>query len=286
MMRNAIRDNLLVKVAELNDVYEPHVAGPESKKPYGVIKQGTDTDENDWAGFRRVVEIWPYVSRTTFTKVDDLQNKIVKALDKQMVTDTVTGEVFSCVYLGTAGDDVVDHEWDAITRGLRFAVFALQPVEPSTDVASDTWITALKSWSDKILNPDPLNPTWSIYENRFPLGYKRPCILWRLNDYRAQGLSRSVFEISKEIVGHVVTSAPNDRIASTSALVEQMMSDIKVPLDTSTKKYMTVIQPRGDFRADGLNRGQITVRLTRKTSRLKDDIPIMQVIDSSGNLEV
>lgn len=278
-MRNDIRNKLLAEIPEFKDVYEPHAAGPESEKPYGIIRQGVDTDENDWLGFRRIVEIWPYVSRSTFTKVDDLQKKIVKALDQQLISNEATGEVFSCVYLGTVGQDVTDNEWDAITRGLRFAVLALQYVEQPLGIESDPWITALSGWTSGFLDTSK----WTIYENQLPLGYKRPCVLWRLDSYQVEGVSRSVYEVSKQAVGHVMSLYPNQKIEVSSMIIEKMMAEIKVPLDIDSKKYMTVNQPRSDFRADGLNSGQITVRLSRKTSRIKDDYPIMQEIYKDGS---
>ncbi|QAS52379.1 hypothetical protein [Halobacillus litoralis] len=283
-MRNAIREQLMNSIPEFKDVYEPHVAGPQSEKPYGVIRQGVDTEDSDWVGFRRIVEIWPYVSRTTFTKVDDLQKKIIEALDQQLITDQTTGAVFSCVYLGTSGQDVTDHEWDAITRGLRFAVMALQQVDVSPDVLTDHWLEALSSWSGELLNEDPANPEWTVYENRLPLGYKRPSVLWRLNDYRVEGVSRASFEVRKEVVGHVISESPNLRIRAISALVEQFMSDIKVPLDIENKKFMTVVQPRGDFLADGLNRGQITLRLKRRTKRPYEEVTVIEQMNSDGEV--
>ncbi|MGY0692620.1 hypothetical protein ACW2QC_07475 [Virgibacillus sp. FSP13] len=276
-MRNAIREKLLAEIAEFNDVYEPHAAGPDSDKPYGVIRQGVDTEENDWMGFRRIVEIWPYVSRSTFTKVDDLQNKIVKALDQRVITDSATGEVFSCIYLGTAGQDVVDNDWDAITRGLRFAVMALQHVEQGAIIKSEPWITALSKWTGGFLDD-----SWTVYENQLPLGYKRPCVLWRLDNYQVEGVSRSVYEVSKAIVGHVISPYANQKIEAGSTIVEKLMAEIKVPLNIDDRRYMTVHQPTADFKADGLNKGQINVRLSRKSSRIKDDIPIMKEIKHSG----
>nr|BDD46414.1 hypothetical protein 3 [Bacillales bacterium] len=139
-MRDAIREHLLANVTGINDIYEPHAAGVNAEFPYLVIRQGVDTEESEWAGFRRIIEIWPYLSRTTFSKVDDLADQIINALAEQLITDSTTGEVFSCIYLGSIGEDFYDNEWEGITRGLRFAVIALQPVSINETVASDSWI--------------------------------------------------------------------------------------------------------------------------------------------------
>lgn len=272
-MRNAIREQLLKFVPELKDVYEPHVAGPDVDKPYAVIRQGIDTEENDWMGFRRIIEVWPYVSRTTFIKVDDLANKIIKALNQQLITDSRTGEAFSCIYQGNVGPDVVDHEWDVITRGLRFSVLALQHVEQPEIIKSDPWITALSNWTKELLDE-----SWTIYENQLPLGYKRPCVLWRLDNYRVTGISRALFEVEKSVVGHVISQYANQKIETATRIIERLVNDIKIPLKVDERRYMTVVQPRGDFRADGLNNGQITLSLRRKTSRLKEESPMIEKI--------
>lgn len=277
-MRNAIREKLLSEIPEFKDIYEPHVAGPEAEKPYGIIRQGVDTDENDWSGFRRIVEVWPYVSRSTFAEVDSLAKKVIKTLDQRLITDQKSGDAFSCIYLGTVGQDVVDSEWDAITRGLRFAVLALQHADDDMKVSSDPWITALSDWTRDILGD-----SWTVYENRLPLGYKRPCVLWRLDAYQAEGVNRAAFQVTKDVVGHAISRNPNQKIQAASLIAERLMEAIKVPLDIEDRRYMTVQQPRTDFKADGFNNGQISVRLMRKTSRVTEEVPVMAEIHASEN---
>jgi len=277
-MRAAIRQKLIDSIPKIEGrVYEPQAAGATTQKPYLVLRQGVDAEESLWAGFRRIIEVFPYVSRTTFQKVDELANKVIEVLDKQLLTDATTGEVFTCQYLGTVGQDFIDEDWDAITRGLRFAVMALQPVAVQETVASDTWVEALATWAENLLGEE-----WTVYRNRWPLGYVRPAVLWRLADISAVGTSRAAFEIHKLMAGHVLGATPNQETVAVLQIVQGLIQAIKVPLDLANKKYMTVVEPRGDYRMDALTRGQISVMLTRVTMRPFEEAPLMQKIEAAG----
>lgn len=277
-MRSAIRQVLIDSVPELGGrVYEPHAAGKQTKKPYAVVRQGVETEETAWSGWRRIIEVWPYVSRTSFKVVDALAEKITAALDKQLLTDPVTGEVFSCLYLGTAGQDFVDEEWDAITRGLRFAVVALQPVNVPEIVPNDPWLEALASWTENVLGTG-----WAVYRGLWPLGYRRPAVMWRIAGTEVGALINAAFEVRKRFVGHVIGRTPNEQMAGAVKLVEQLGAAIKVPLDLVNRQYMTVVDPRADLQADALTGGQITVTMSRSTMRPTEDVPLIMGVHNSG----
>jgi hypothetical protein len=277
IMREAIRETLLSVVPDLKDCLEPQVAGPTTSKPFAVVQQGVDTEEDIWLGFRRIIEVWPFLERTSFTEVDSLNKKIIDALNNKLLTDSTTGEVFSCVYLGTTGNDQVIEDWNAITRGLRFAVMALQPVAINETVASDSWVEAMASWSESLLGS-----TWSVYRNQWPLGYKRPAVLWRLSDWSMEPMTRSGFKVKKTLFCHVIGVSPNDQIKTAKQIVTEMANSIKLPLDSIAKTYVTIESQKIDYKVDALQRGQITVNLSRNSSRPQPDIPVMQVIDSTG----
>ena len=280
-MRLAIRQKLIESIPELGGrVYEPHVAGAKTQKPYAVIRQGVETEETPWSGFRRIIEEWPYVSRTSFKAVDALADKIKATLDKQLLTDTSTGEVFSCLYLGTAGHDFVDEEWDAITRGLRFAVVALQPVNVPETVPNDHWLEALALWTEGILGQD-----WTVYRGLWPLGYVRPAVMWRIAATEVNTLMASMFEVRKRFVGHVIGRTPNEQNDGVLKIVEALGSAIKVPLNQADRRYMTVIDPRADLQSNAITGGQITVTLQRKTTRPTEEAPLIQKVYISPNIK-
>lgn len=279
-MRASIRNKLINHVPEIGErVYEPHAAGPKTEKPYIVIRQGVDVEDTPWTQFRRIIEIWPYISRTSFKSVDALAQKVIKALDKELLA-TEEGDVFSCLYLGAAGPDVVDDEWGVITRGLRFAVIALQPAAVPETVQNDPWIESLASWTESKLGPE-----WNVYRNLWPMGYVRPSILWRLDEVRVENATRSVFKVIKTIKGHLVGNTPNEELAGVLFIIQTLMQDIKIPLDLDARKYLTVEKPVGDYKADSLTKGQISLTLTRLTSRPTEEVSTIQRIHGRFQFE-
>lgn len=277
-MRDAIRSRLLLTIPEILDVYEPHAAGADSPKPYAVVLQGEDTDESPWAGFRRIVEVWPYVSRSTFETIDALDKKIVAALDKQMLT-TEAGEVFSCIYLGSAGQDVVDEEWDAITRGLRFAVMALQSVGSPQAVTSDPWLTALGEWTTLDMGPE-----WTVYNGVWPLGYSRPAVMWRVTSIGVDVLGMGSFRVTKRFAAHVIGTDINEELAGMMRLVESVGNAVKIPLHAAERRFMTVLEAKGNANADAMREGQITITLSMRTARPTEEAPLMQTVNYKSNM--
>ncbi|BFH66251.1 hypothetical protein J27TS7_10970 [Paenibacillus dendritiformis] len=277
-MRNAIRERLIAAIPELKDVYEPHAAEAKSEKPYVVVLQGQDSDESPWTGFRRIVEVWPYVSRSTFEKVDALAGKIIAALDKQLLT-TEAGEVFSCIYLGSSGQDVVDEEWDAITRGMQFAVMALQPVGTDGQITSDPWVPALASWTTNIMGQD-----WAVYNGFWPLGYARPAVMWRVTGIDVTPISLGLYRITKRFTVHVAGNKEHPENAGVAALVERLGSEIKIPFDLKDRRYLTIMDPKANIGADALQEGQITVTLSRRVSRPQADVPLIRSVNYKSSI--
>lgn len=277
-MRAAIRQRLIDTIPDIEErCFEPHAADADTPKPYLAVRQGTDTEDTAWTGFRRIIEVWPYVSRTSFLEVDALAKSVVHALDQQLLT-TEAGEIFTCQYLGTAGTDVVDYEWDIITRGLRFAVLALQPTNIEETVVADAWLTALGEWTIQELGSE-----WNAYAQMWPLGYRRPSVLWRLGNIEVQTKTRGMFEVRKKIVGHVLGSTPNEEVAGVLRIIEGIGRDIKILLDESSRKYMTASEIKGDYQSDALTRGQITFVLSRMTARPTEEAPLMQRVSNEGS---
>ncbi|AYO30806.1 hypothetical protein D2962_09460 [Biomaibacter acetigenes] len=275
-MREAIRQHLINQIPEIKGCFEPHAATAKTQKPYLIIRQGMDTEETPWTGFRRIIEVWPYVSRTTFINVDTLAEKVIRALDGQLLT-TQAGEVFTCHYLGTAGDDFVDEDWDAITRGLRFAVMALQPVTVPETVADDPWLDKLALWTANVMGVD-----WTIYRNFWPLGYKRPAVMWRITNIEVREKGTAMFEVRKRFTGHILGRTPNEQIAGVMTILQEMGNAIKIPLDTMSRKYMTISNMASNMQQDAITAGQISLILARNTNRPAEDAPLIMGVHNSG----
>lgn len=273
-MRSAIRTKLQTIADVSGRVMDPHAAGPQTAKPYIVVRQGTETEVSLWSGFRRIIEVWPYVAETNFQDVDALAKEIKDTLEKQLLTDTVTGEVFTCRYAGSDSQDYADKEWKALTRCLRFEVYALQAVNVTDGVSSDPWVTALATYTAGILLP----ATWTVYKDHWPLGYKIPSVLWRVASIKVKSASSSTFEVRKKIIGHVIGSTPNGEVAAIASLVEAIGRDVKVVIDSGTHRYMTVRSVEGDYQADAITQGQITLDCSKLTLKPSEEVVLMEEV--------
>lgn len=305
-MREAIRE-ALTAIAEVGErVFEPHVAGADTEKPYIVISMGKDVDESDWAGFRRDIEIWPNVARTSFVSVDSLAQSIIETLSEPLTAES--GGTFSCIYEGVVGDDVVDVEWDIITRGLRFTVLALQPIPVTEKAPEDPWLTALASWTEGLLD------NWTVYTNKWPLGYQKPCILWREAGEEIQDLNRAVYKETKTLICHVLGDTPNGQLKGAQSIVAGLWDAFKIefsenenegpgeeeeppieppngdeeePVEEGDEtpdekekrpRYLTVERVKANFQADALTTGQVTAVLSRVVMRKFTSAPLMQEV--------
>lgn len=249
-MREAIRQKLIEAVPEFGGrVYEPHAADAKTKRPYAVLVQADDQEDTPWTGFRRIVEVWPYVSRTTFQKVDQLANQVVAALDKQIITDTSTGEVLSCFYIGTTGSDFVDQEWDAITRGLRFEVFSLAWMITGT-IEPDP-VAAMRNWTEQSfpeLQTDPL--TWHPSD-------EQPALYWRLAAITGMEMMNWGAWINARMVGHLLAPKAQKRVEWLKKIVPRLGLDRRTYLSDGSPLFFESVS--ADSTADPFRIGQIQV---------------------------
>ncbi len=280
-MRDAIITRLNSQIPEIGErCFDPQTAGKETKKPYFVVRFGAENEDTPWTGFRKIIEVWPNVSRTTFISVDTLEKQAIAALHNHPLT-AASGEAFTCVYLGNAGQDAVDDDWDIITRGLRFAILALQPLAVPEMVPDDPWLASLGSWTKNLLGED-----WHVYQSVWPVGYRRPAVLWRIGRVRVKSLNAALFEVQKDVVGHVLGRTPNEQSASALLIVQKLGSVVKIIHDEVNRRYLTVKNPSADYRAfDVLKSGQISLTLSRLTGKPIEDAPNIGAIKIKGEVK-
>ncbi|WP_131820807.1 hypothetical protein [Desulfotruncus arcticus] len=278
-MRETIRQKLATSLPAIGGrVYEPHAAGAKTVKPYLVLRLGSEDDKSSWVNFQRHVEIWPCVARTTFGDLDQLGNDTVAAMHNTRL-ETLDNDAFTLMYQGVLGDDTVVDEWDVLTRCLRFTVMALRPGQVPETVQDDPWLTALASWTAQTIGQD-----WTIYVNRWPRGYMRPSVLWRLSGYRSENAGKAIYKVVRQISGHVLGRTPNDEMQAALLLLGKLEESIKIPLNLEDRTYMTIQNPSCDFKADAISKGQLTFNLFRYTSRPAADVPLMMRVGSRGTI--
>ncbi|MBB6674514.1 hypothetical protein H7C19_27910 [Cohnella nanjingensis] len=274
-MRNGIRQRLIAAVPAVGGrVLDRHEAEVAADKPYLVLAQGVETEDEGWPGRRRTYKIWPYADRAAgFAAVDALSEAIIRALDEELLTDPDSGETFTCRYQGAIGTERVDGKTDALTHGLRFRVDAVHPEGLAETVPADPWLQALGEWTSQTLGAP-----WRVYLGRWPTDYDRPAVLWRLNGVDTAPGNAAAAETRKRFVGHVLGRTDNDREAAVVRVAEQLAAAGKIALNAGERRYMTVRQQAADPSADEWTEGQIGLTLGRRVVRPYEEEPLMEEV--------
>ncbi len=245
-MREAIRQLLVNNIPEIQGrVYEPHVAGLNTPKPYLVLREGVQDPEADWAAFSTVIEVWPYVKRTTFQQVDSLANAVINTLHRARFS--YAGEEYLVDYMGSAGQDFVDTEWDAITRGLRFRVFALGwlnglTYEPDPVATLQNW-TAGK-WPEVHADPATWTPTDIA-----------PGIYWRMVRLAPVEITAAVNWMEAQVNGHVLAPSAAVRLTWVRKVTEELAKQRRLKMTDDGP--LELLRVTADSQADPMRRGQI-----------------------------
>lgn len=245
-MRTTLRQILVDNITAVQGrVYEPHAAGPSTQKPYLVLREGVQDPEADWAAFSTIVEVWPYVKRTTFQQVDSLANAIINTLHRARFSHA--GEEYLVDYLGSAGQDFVDEKWDAITRGLRFRVFALGWLNGLTYDPDP--VAVLQDWTKKAWPKAHTDPgTWSPTD-------VAPGIYWRMVRLITTEITAAVNWMEAQINGHILVPSAAVRLSWIRKVTEGLAKQRRFKMsDGGPLELLRVV---ADSEADPMRRGQI-----------------------------
>ncbi|WP_368490782.1 hypothetical protein [Clostridium sp. BJN0013] len=274
-MRDGIRKKLTDSIPELKKCCEPNVPTKDTPKPYAVVLQGDDTDNGEVVGFKRTIEVWLYEERTTFKNLDSLSDKVIKALDMQVIEDSKTNETFTCIFDGTIGQDTVDLEWDAIARGLRFNVIALHEESESY---IDPWIEAVSNYINTIID-------FPVYPNYWIKNFAVPSVLCRVLKSDLSPATLGANRVMKTIRCHFVSRDKSMANKFIDAVESQLIQDTKIPLDIADRRYLTISSIREDREADPFTMGQLSVDLFRLENIKKKNIPVMNKIYGRGSIK-
>lgn len=275
-MREAIRQALIDGVPEVEDrVFEPFAAGPETEKPYLIVRETAEEDNTEWAGFRGRVEVWPYVEQGSLKDVDDLSKEIAVALNMKLLEGD-DGDALTCIHDGS-GEDIVDEEWDALTRCVYFYALALQPAGTPGPVENDPWIDALVDWTK-----EKLGEGYNVYGGKLPASYKRPAVLWRLDNTSIDDAGALSFVVRKQAACHVFGRNAIEEGNIAINIAEQMGAAVKIPLKPSERLYMTLQSINATLYTDALKQGHLRAILTRRTKRPREEVAKISEVTTGG----
>lgn len=273
-MRLAIRDKIL-KDTDLKECYEPNVPDKQTQKPYAVTVFKDDTDNGEVLGFKRSIEIWIYDERLSFKSLDKLAEDIIKSLDLKSITDPKIGENFTCRFDGIVGQDVVDEEWNAIAKGLKFTVIALHDEQEEN---TDKWLNALSDFTKDITE-------WPVYLNNWKSNFEVPSILWRVQKQSKERESNTLVKENKTLVCHIVSESKSEISKLIDIIEDNLIDSLKIPYDLADRRYLTIESINEDREADMLTKGQLTVEFFRRRMVKKEESNTIEEINSIGILK-
>ena len=278
-MRDAIRNALISGVPEVGGrIFEPHTASADTEKPYLIVKENAEQDNTEWAGFRGRIEVWPYVEESSYTEVDALAKKVAATLNMQLLTGD-DGEAVTCISDGML-EDVADTEWQALTRCVNFYVLALQPSDVPGPLNNDPWIDALVVWSKAILGDG-----YEVQGSQLSVGYKRPAVLWRLDNINIEDCGSLAFDVVKRVACHVFGRNAVEEANIAVKLIEEMGNAVKIPISAAERRYMTLREVSGNVYTDALKQGHIRATLSRRTRRPREEVALIGSLNTDGHIE-
>lgn len=258
-MRYSIRELLINNITTINNrVYEPSALGPQLEKPYLVLRVGVQSESDPYKDFTTVYEVWPYVKRTTFRNVDELSKKVISALHRK--TFNVNGVPHFIEYTGTITEDVVDNEWDVLTRGLRFRVFSLAwllniPIQPDP-------VEAMKSWTEQHFENIQTNP-----QNWDPSN-ENPALYWRIASVNSVEPTNWGTWINATLRGHLITPDIAERGKWLDIVVRQLAIDSKTYMSDESKMTFQSLSADGSYDPFGVGQIALNVRFGILKSKL------------------
>lgn len=273
-MRLAIRDKLL-KDTDLKECYEPNIPNKQTEKPYAVTVFKDDTDNGEVLGFKRSIEIWLYDERLSFKTLDKISEEAIKSLNLKVITDPKTRESFTCRFDGIVGQDIVDEDWNAIAKGLKFTVVALHE---DTEENIDKWLNALSDFTKDITD-------WPVYLNSWKSNFEVPSILWRVQKQSKERESNTLVKENKTLVCHIVSESKAEIYELIDSIEDKLIDSLKIPYDSADRRYLTIESINEDREADMLTKGQLTVEFFRRRMVKRNTGPIIEEINSKGILK-
>ncbi|GGH76189.1 hypothetical protein [Saccharibacillus endophyticus] len=277
VIRETIKKVLEERIPELADrVHDLPSSGQTYTGLGAVVTFGEEIRKNDWAGYRRIVKIWPYADEAAggFDKVEELAGQIEAALHESVLggdtveeslpnsveqtsssTSNFAKPAFTCVFAGSADGDRTDAAFGSgsMTRGLRFAVYR----QPTNTIASDTGEAGAELTSLTKLTSELLGSDWQIHTDRWSSAVARPCVLWRLAGSRKVTAKPSAFDVRRTYAAHVLGRMPSEEREALSRLAERLSAAQRLKPTAPGRRGATIADVVADLEADGFLKGQL-----------------------------
>ncbi|CAI6069162.1 hypothetical protein [Cohnella sp. JJ-181] len=136
------------------------------------------------------------------------------------------------------------------------------------------WLPALASWTEQALG----DAAWRVYAGEWPASYERPAVLWRMTAAETRTGNAAFGETTRRYAGHVLGRDAAEQSDAAALLADELTQAVKLPLDAADRRYLLVRQAAADANVDPLATGQLSLTLSRKSSRPFATAPPMREI--------
>ncbi|OWR33042.1 hypothetical protein CDO73_00605 [Saccharibacillus sp. O23] len=302
-MRETIKQALENKIPELSGhVHDLPPAG-QSYSGFGAsVTFGEEIYKNDWAGYRRIVKVWPYADAASggFGKIEELAGKIEAALH-EAVLGRVSGGAASATgnsvsdaaqpsQLGEAdrepasagqsqqAGDPKDAAFvcvylgsadgdrlDAALGGMtRGLRFAVYRQPAGFAAGPDDAGAELTALA--ALTSALLGADWQIAADRWPAAHARPCVLWRLAGSRKVTAKPSAYDVRRTYAAHVLGRTAAEEREALSALAERLSSAQRLGPPAPGRRAAAIADVVADLEADGFLKGQLRLDVLERVT--------------------
>lgn len=149
---------------------------------------------------------------------------------------------------------------------------------PANPALADPWVLALTQWTASILAAP-----WRVYAF-YPVGKPDLTMYWQVSSVDVEEKGLSAYTVRKKLTGHIF--ARNDMAAwAAMKIAEGLQNDFKIPLNAAQRKYMTTYKPEVNLKNAPITSGQVSVTLTRNTSRPTEEVPLIGRVSADGKLQ-
>lgn len=266
-----LADELSAIAGRCYDANEPTSA---TVKPFVTVKLAEQANDSPWLGMRRKYEVALYEETSAAADLDHLSEQAVTALHEVKLSAGPSLPGFTCRFEGMAVPERVDDTLQAIVHVLKFSVHAVGIDEYSS---SDDWLDALCDWTGSHIGAE-----WSLYRHRWPQHYTSPAVMWRLERMEAADRGGSAVELRKKAIGHVIGRTEVERLAMVEHLTTKLGGVTKLLLEPVAKRYIVPDMIAGDFQADGLSEGQLSVTFRQVVNKTAPGGPLIGQVHFDG----
>lgn len=282
-MRAAIKARLADQLSAIGGrCFDFQEASDSTVKPFATVRWVKQIEGPPWLGFIRKFRVSLYAEpdAAAGAVLEELAAQTIQALDGVRLSEGAAGPDFTCRFECEAYPERLDNDLQAVVRVLTFAVIAVGHDDASSQSSSNGALEALCEWT-----ADTAGGEWNVYRQQWPRGYAAPAILWRIGQIECLDRGAATIELRQKAVGHVLGRTDAEEQAMVGALAAGLARTTKLVVDPVGNRQVALSEVAGNYQADALSEGQLTVTLRQKLPKPSPTGPLIADVHYDGGFD-